>query len=176
MTTAANTFGSALANLVGLGLAVCALVLHGVPPGAAADIFAGPVLGLAVIYVWTVRREETLPPIAVFALGVGFDFVGNGTIGFWPLLYLAAYWLLYTQRRLLAGQGPFGRWLIFVVLSAAFCGALWGLGLLTTGAWPDSQTIAFGLGYGAFAYLLVAGACGFALSLGRAMAGPYTGV
>lgn len=71
-----------------------------------------PLLPFLAIYYWTLRRIELVPEVLVFAAGLTFDFLSDGPLGFWALIYLAGYALtLRAATSLLAGSAP-GRLLL----------------------------------------------------------------
>ena len=71
-----------------------------------------PLLPFLAIFYWTLRRIAMVPEVLVFAAGLTFDFLSDGPLGFWAMIYLAGYALsLLAATSPLAGSAP-GRFLL----------------------------------------------------------------
>jgi rod shape-determining protein MreD len=96
-----------------------------------------PVFALIPAFTWAVVRPSIWPPVALAVLGVGLDLIWGTPPGFWAVLLLAAYALVFFSRRSLAGQDV---WILWVAYGAA-CALAFGLGfaiaLLRTGSPPS---------------------------------------
>ncbi|MEQ1719057.1 MAG: hypothetical protein ABL907_24235 [Hyphomicrobium sp.] len=57
------------------------------------DRFFLPMLPVVAIHYWALRRPEFLPEWFVFLSGLLLDIFTHGPLGYWPLVYLAAYTL-----------------------------------------------------------------------------------
>lgn len=57
------------------------------------DRFFLPMLPVVAIHCWALRRHEALPEWSVFLAGLLLDIFTHGPLGYWPLVYLAAYTL-----------------------------------------------------------------------------------
>lgn len=111
---------------IGLVLAIAAVLpwpLPGAPP-------VTPALPLAVVYYWTLQRDDVLPPPAVFLLGLTQDMLGSAPIGLNALVLLLASAVIRMRRRPVARQ-PFAvTWWGFAVVAAVAEAALWAFGSL----------------------------------------------
>ncbi|MCI4661413.1 MAG: rod shape-determining protein MreD [Neomegalonema sp.] len=67
--------------LIPILAALLAILTMMVPTGTLASALPAPHLLLAVIFFFTVRRPEYMPPLLVFALGLLADCVTDGPIG-----------------------------------------------------------------------------------------------
>jgi rod shape-determining protein MreD len=104
-------------------LAAALLALEPVPlPGYAA---LTPALTLMALYHWTLYRPDLLPPIALFAIGVGYDLLCGGPPGVTPLfLLLSRAAVLRCRRWFINRTFPFV-WAGFTVLASAAIFGLW---------------------------------------------------
>jgi rod shape-determining protein MreD len=92
-----------------------------------------PVFMLMAVYHWTVYQPELLPPIALFAIGVGYDLLCGATPGTTPLLLLSTRVAVLHARRWFINR-PFAfMWATFTALTAAAAFAVWGLDCLLAG-------------------------------------------
>lgn len=86
------------------------------------DRFFLPMLPIVAIHYWALRRHEALPEWSVFVAGLLLDIFTHGPLGYWPLVYLAAYTLGVVEAT--AGRkGQILRLVLFgtsLVLIAAF--------------------------------------------------------
>ena len=73
--------------LVSLMVALAACLPWGAPVPVE---FALPLLTMAVIFFWTVRRSDQLPSPLVFAIGLFTDLASAGPLGYWALNFLIA--------------------------------------------------------------------------------------
>lgn len=89
-------------------LAVFALILANLPVSVTGGLIPPPLLGLAVIYYWTLLRPDLVPPVLVLAIGLAEDFLSGGPPGLWAVGYLAAYALSDRQRDAFAGLSGWG--------------------------------------------------------------------
>lgn len=74
-----------------------------------------PLLPFLAIYYWTLHGIALVPEALVFAAGLAVDFLSDGPLGYWALMYLVGYALtLMAATTALAGSAP-GRLLLLVV-------------------------------------------------------------
>lgn len=78
-----------------------------------------PVFALVPAFAWGLGRPSALPPFALIVLGLGLDLLWGGPLGLWPLCLLAAYALVFSGRRVLAGQEFLALWSVYAVVCAA---------------------------------------------------------
>lgn len=81
-----------LANLLLPVLVTCIVALAAcLPWGAPAPVqFALPLLTMAVIFYWAVKRRHQLPSPVVFLIGLFTDLATAGPLGYWALNFLIA--------------------------------------------------------------------------------------
>jgi rod shape-determining protein MreD len=107
------------------------LALEPVPlPGYAA---LAPALTLMTVYHWTIYHPALLPPITLFAIGVGYDLLCGGPPGVTALSLLLARAAVLRTRRWFFDRTFRFVWGGFVVLTIAAGICLWALGCLV--AW-----------------------------------------
>lgn len=74
-----------------IAIVVAAGLLAALPWGlASAQRSTLPMLVAALVYLWNVRRAGAVPHVVAFVVGIGLDAVGQGPLGYWPLVFLAA--------------------------------------------------------------------------------------
>jgi len=83
--------------------------------------------GLACVFFWSVYRPDSMPPAAVFALGLLADLLSLAPPGITVLVLLAAHGIAVRFRRFLAAQGFLVVWLAFVAVAAGAAGLAWAL-------------------------------------------------
>jgi rod shape-determining protein MreD len=77
-----------------------------------------PSLGLVAVYYWAIYRPDLLPAWAVFAVGLIQDLLGGGPLGVNAAVFLIAWAVIGTQRRLLI-TGSFALvWAVFLPAGA----------------------------------------------------------
>ncbi len=140
--------------------AVLLLVLAG-PLGLPGQAQWQGALVLGSVFFWSVFRPASMPPLAVFALGLLADLLGLSPPGVTALVLLAAHGLAVRWRRWLARQGFLVVWLAFVTFAAGAALLGWALAcalqvrLLPPGAALFGFALSAGL-YPALAFLLTA--------------------
>lgn len=73
-----------------------------------------PLLPFLAIHFWTLHGIALVPEVLVFAAGLSFDFLSDGPLGYWALMYLTGYALtLAVAGSVMASSGP-GRLLLLV--------------------------------------------------------------
>jgi len=108
------------ASLTPAFLAAFAVALANLPVSFTNGILPPPLLGLAVVYFWTLLRPDLVPPVLVLAIGLFEDLLSGGQPGLWAVGYLAAYALTDRQRDAFAGLSGWG---VMVGFSAVMFGA-----------------------------------------------------
>lgn len=86
-----------------------------------------PAAALACIFFWSLYRPASMPPAAVFLLGLLADLLGLAPVGASVLVLLIVHGCAVTWRRTLARQGFLMVWLVFVAVSAGAAALQWGL-------------------------------------------------
>lgn len=87
-------------------------------------------VALAGVFFWSLFRPASMPPSAVFLIGVMTDLLGFASIGTGVLTLLLAHGLALRSRRFLVRQGFLVVWLAFVAVAAAAAALGWGLACL----------------------------------------------
>jgi rod shape-determining protein MreD len=91
-----------------------------------------PAVTLASVWFWSVFRPDSMPPPAVFLIGVLFDLLGWQPIGTSVLILLIVYGLAQRWRRPLATRGFALLWAGFAVIAAGAAALEWALTALLT--------------------------------------------
>jgi len=87
---------------------------------------------LANVFFWSVFRPDSMPPPAVFALGLLADLLSLAPPGISVLVLLAVHGVAMRLRRFLAAQGFLIVWLAFVAVAAGAACLAWALTSLLT--------------------------------------------
>ena len=105
------------------------MLLCGLPFGIADQAELLPAVAICCVYFWSLFRPASLPPPAVFALGLLLDLAGYLPMGAGVLTLLIVHGLVLQVRRGLAQQGFVIVWLTLACLGAGASALIW---LLTT--------------------------------------------
>jgi len=115
---------SAFPTLVTLGL----IVLAAVPVGAPGLIMA---VCLPTVFFWTIFRPSTMPPPAVFCIGLTQDLLTLAPLGSGVLLLLLTHGIIMRFRGLLVRQSFWLVWLVYAGVAVGGAAMVWALtGLL----------------------------------------------
>lgn len=87
-------------------------------------------LALGCVFFWSLFRPASMPPSAVFGLGVLTDLLSFGPIGIGLLILLIAHGLAMLWRHELPRQGFVIVWLVFVAVAAGAGVLQWALNAL----------------------------------------------
>ncbi len=122
------------AGRIGFPLAstVVMLLLTAAPFGLPGQSQLLPATAFAAVYFWTLHRPQTMPPPAVFLLGLLCDLLGYAQIGVGVLTLLILHGLALRWRRSLLRQGFALVWLAFISLAAGAAATGWVLNSLLT--------------------------------------------
>jgi rod shape-determining protein MreD len=86
-----------------------------------------PAAALACVFFWSLFRPASMPPPAVFLLGLLCDLLGLSPVGASVLTLLIAHGLAVRWRRVLARQGFLFVWPAFVAVAAGAALLQWAL-------------------------------------------------
>jgi rod shape-determining protein MreD len=115
------------ARLLPIATTVLAALISILPlriPGYAA---LTPAFTLMAAYHWTIYRPDLLPPLALFAIGLGEDLLAGAPLGVSALLLLVVYITVLGYRRYFVNRTfPFV-WTGFTLLTATAMLGLWAL-------------------------------------------------
>lgn len=78
-----------------------------------------PAAALACVFFWSLFRPASMPPVAVFFLGLLADLLGLSPVGASVLILLIVHGCAVAWRRVLVRQGFVVVWLAFVGVAAA---------------------------------------------------------
>ncbi len=84
-------------------------------------------MGLCCVFFWSVFRPGSMPPPAVFLIGLLIDLLGFGPLGVNAVVLLACHGAALRWRRDLARGGFLLTWLVFAVVGAAAAAVGWAL-------------------------------------------------
>jgi rod shape-determining protein MreD len=109
------------ASLTPAFVAALAVAIANLPVSFSNGILPPPLLGLAVIYFWTLLRPDLVPPVLVLVIGLFEDLLSGGQPGLWAIGYLVAYTIADRQRDAFAGLSGWGVMIGFSIVM--FCTA-----------------------------------------------------
>ena len=89
-------------------------------------------VALACVFFWSLFRPASMPPVAVFVIGLLTDLLGFAPPGVGVLSLLFVHGLAMRWRRLLVRQGFLVVWLAFVGVAAGAAVLQWALTSLLT--------------------------------------------
>ncbi|MGH6719049.1 MAG: rod shape-determining protein MreD [Alphaproteobacteria bacterium] len=125
----------------GLVLMLC-VVIGRLPLGVPHLGSVAPLLPLAAVFFWSVRRPELMTPTMVFLAGLVDDVLGGTPLGLGALVLLLVRWLVVSQRRVFLGK-PFAlMWWGFAIVAMAAVTMAWLVGGVARGALIPAGSIA----------------------------------
>lgn len=101
------------------------LLLAAAPFGVAGQAELQSALALCCVFFWSVYRPDSMPPPAVFLVGLLADLLGFAPPGVGVLGLLVAHGLALRWRRYLARQGFVLPWLAFVSVALCLAAVQW---------------------------------------------------
>ena len=113
--------GRIFASLTPAMMALLAVAIANLPVTFSNGILPPPLLGLAVVYFWTLLRPDLVPPVLVLVIGLFEDLLSGGQPGLWAVGYLVAYAITDRQRDTFAGLAGWGVMIGFSIVM--FCTA-----------------------------------------------------
>ncbi len=108
------------------------LLLLATPLGLPGQPQLQEAVALACVFFWSVFRPDSMPPPAVFLLGLLADLLSLAPPGISVLMLLAAHGVALRARRFLVAQGFLMVWLIFVAVAAGAAALEWALTCVLT--------------------------------------------
>ncbi len=106
-----------------------------------------PFLTLIAVYQWAVYAPRTMPPIAVFLIGILQDILSGGPLGMTALFLLIVRFIVVGQGRKLLGQDFLFNWLMFLLITFAYALLNW---LIVSLYYDEWQSFLFILGQAIF--------------------------
>jgi len=101
------------------------LLLAAAPLGLPGQAQLQPAVALACVFFWSLSRPASMPPLAVFLLGLLCDLLSLSPPGVSVLILLAAHGLASKWGQALAVQGFLAAWLAFVAVAAGAAALQW---------------------------------------------------
>ncbi|HYZ62171.1 MAG TPA: rod shape-determining protein MreD [Acetobacteraceae bacterium] len=108
------------------------LLLLSAPLGLPGQAQLQAAAALACVFFWSVFRPDSMPPPAVFLLGLLADLLSLAPPGISVLVLLITYGLAVRARRFLAAQGFLVVWLAFVAVACGAAALSWALTSILT--------------------------------------------
>ena len=102
-----------------VGLTTLAMLALAAPLGLPAQAELQPQFVLASVFFWTLYRPASMPPVAVFLLGLLADLLGEAPPGVAVLSLLVVHALVLRWRRGLARQSFLLVWIAFAAIAIA---------------------------------------------------------
>jgi rod shape-determining protein MreD len=96
-----------------------------------------PALGMICAFAWGAIRPSVLAPFALLALGLFDDLLWGNRLGLWPAALLTVHAVASAARAVIAGQGFWTLWALYLgACAAGFCVAV-ALVMEASGEAPD---------------------------------------
>ncbi len=86
-----------------------------------------PLFLLMGVYYWAIYRPSIIPPVFLFALGLGLDFLAGTPLGLQCFVYMVAAYVLRGQRRFFLGQSFIMVWSGFALTALMAAFLIWGI-------------------------------------------------
>ena len=136
----ANSSAARLVPLLTTAMAAILAILPLRIPGYAA---LTPAIALMAVYHWTIYRPDLLPPLALFAIGIGEDLLAGSPVGIGSLTLLVTYAVVLQFRRHFVGRSfPFV-WAGFTLVAGGTMIGLWVLHCLLEFSLIDPRNTVF---------------------------------
>ena len=113
-----------------------------------------PMLPVVAIHYWALRRPQAVPEWAIFMAGLLLDVFTHGPLGYWPLIYLAAY-ALGVLGQDSGRRGKLVRLANFAAALAAVAALGWAVASLYFLEFADWQPSVRGAGLAALAAIII---------------------
>jgi rod shape-determining protein MreD len=110
-----------LANIVPVALGILGVLVANFPVSFLGGHVAPPLLGFMPLYFWGMVRPDLMSPFWAFVLGFLEDVLSGGPPGVWAASYLAAYYMIDSQRDMLASLSGVGALTGFAVAALIAC-------------------------------------------------------
>ncbi len=113
-------------------ITILLMLLSQVPLGITGQAALLQAVTLCCVWFWSLFRPGTLPPPAVFVIGLMMDLLGYLPLGVGVFTLLAVQGIALALRRSLAPRGFIWIWLVFAVVAAVASVVMWLLVMLLT--------------------------------------------
>ena len=145
----------ALKYIVPLSSIILLTLIAALPWGLPSeDRFFLPFLPVVAIYYWALRRPELVPEWFVFLSGLCLDTLTHGPLGYWALVYLAAY-ASGVMSQPFGNTGSLARIGLFIASLSAVAFAAWAAASLYFVEFADWTAFARGAGLAGAAAILI---------------------
>lgn len=104
---------------------VVLVLLSLLPFSIAGGLFVTPAFPLMAIYFWSLYRPDLMPPIAVFALGLTYDFFSSSFLGLSAFIYLVTFAFVSGQRTHLLNHVSHRVWFGFGLVMTVAAATSW---------------------------------------------------
>ncbi|MEM8937592.1 MAG: rod shape-determining protein MreD [Pseudomonadota bacterium] len=84
-----------------------------------------PIIPLFFVFYWSIYAPNYLPAPSVFAVGLLQDFLTGGPLGLWAAVYLAAQFVVMSQRSYFAGRDRSVVWMGFLMAALGVALLFW---------------------------------------------------
>lgn len=108
------------------------LLVSAAPLGVPGQPELQQALALGCVFFWSLFRPASMPPMAVFGLGLLIDLLSFAPVGVGLLTLLGAHGIAMAWRRVLVRRGFVVVWLAFVGVAVAAAAFDWALTSLLT--------------------------------------------
>lgn len=112
-------------NLLPMALTFCLVMLSAVPMPIPGYTLVVPLFSLCAVYFWSIHRPESLPPVAIFALGLLQDTLSGAPFGLHALMLLLTYGMVVSQRGFFVGKSFGVMWWGFMLVALIAVAAAW---------------------------------------------------
>lgn len=112
-------------NLLPLSVTLCLVLLSVVPVPIPGYALVVPLFSLCAVYYWSVNRPQSLPPVAIFALGLIQDSLSGTPFGLHAVMMLLTYGMVVSQRRFFIGKSFGVIWWGFMLVALISIAVAW---------------------------------------------------
>lgn len=123
---------AAFRSIFPVGCTCTLVLLLSAPLDLPAQAELQPATALACVFFWSLHRPESMPPLAVFAIGLLCDLMGLAPVGSTVVTLLLVHGLVLRMRRSLVRLDLAVVWLAFVCTAAGAAALQWALTCLLT--------------------------------------------
>ena len=109
---------------------VALMLLSNAPLGVADQAVMLPAVSVASVFFWSLFRPASMPPAAVFLIGLLLDLMGWLPVGDGVITLLLVHGLCLRWRRVLVRQGFLMIWIAFAGFAAASAALIWAIAAL----------------------------------------------
>ncbi len=123
-------------------------------PAPFSAVMTVPFLFITIFY-WAIFRPTLLSPFLIFVLGLLFDSMTGGILGYSSVVFVLVRWGLLDQRAFLASQPFLMLWFVFTVLYTGLVVMKWAVFGFVDMQWHSLDTIIPELAAGCITFPIV---------------------